>query len=27
MQRIATLDDISRGLDALCLLDPRLEKV
>jgi DNA-3-methyladenine glycosylase II len=27
MQRIATLDDISRGLDALCALDPRLEKV
>jgi DNA-3-methyladenine glycosylase II len=27
MQRIATLDDISQGLDALCLLDPRLEKV
>jgi DNA-3-methyladenine glycosylase II len=27
MQRIATLDDISQGLDALCMLDPRLEKV
>ncbi|MGX9118798.1 DNA-3-methyladenine glycosylase family protein [Mesorhizobium sp. BHbsci] len=27
MQRIATLDDIAQGLDALCLLDPRLEKV
>jgi DNA-3-methyladenine glycosylase II len=27
MQRIATLDDVSQGLDALCLLDPRLEKV
>ncbi|MER8483581.1 DNA-3-methyladenine glycosylase [Mesorhizobium sp. M1322] len=27
MQRIATLDDISQGLDALCLLDPRLTKV
>ena len=27
MQRIATLDDISQGLDALCLLDPRLAKV
>jgi DNA-3-methyladenine glycosylase II len=27
MQRIATLDDISQGLDALCLIDPRLEKV
>ncbi|CAH2400435.1 DNA-3-methyladenine glycosylase family protein [Mesorhizobium escarrei] len=27
MQRIATLDDISQGLDALCRLDPRLEKV
>ncbi|MER8828485.1 DNA-3-methyladenine glycosylase [Mesorhizobium sp. M0938] len=27
MQRIATLDDISQGLDALCLLDPRLERV
>ncbi|RWF68705.1 MAG: DNA-3-methyladenine glycosylase 2 family protein, partial [Mesorhizobium sp.] len=24
MQRIATLDDIAQGLDALCLLDPRL---
>ncbi|TIP98032.1 MAG: DNA-3-methyladenine glycosylase 2 family protein, partial [Mesorhizobium sp.] len=24
MQRIATLDDISQGLDALCRLDPRL---
>lgn len=27
MRRIATLDDISRGLDALGVLDPRLEKV
>jgi DNA-3-methyladenine glycosylase II len=27
MQRIASLDDIAQGLDALCLLDPRLEKV
>src|SRR4029078_7204022 len=27
MQRIATSDDIARGLDALCLIDPRLEKV
>lgn len=27
MQRIASLDDIAAGLDALCLLDPRLEKV
>ena len=27
MQRIATLDDIARGLDALCIIDPRLEKV
>jgi len=27
MQRIATLDDIAHGLDALCTLDPRLEKV
>ncbi|TIP23974.1 MAG: DNA-3-methyladenine glycosylase 2 family protein [Mesorhizobium sp.] len=27
MQRIATLDDIAQGLNALCLLDPRLEKV
>lgn len=27
MQRIATLDDIAQGLDALCRLDPRLEKV
>ncbi len=27
MQRIATLDDISQGLDALCALDPRLQKV
>ncbi|TIL74146.1 MAG: DNA-3-methyladenine glycosylase 2 family protein, partial [Mesorhizobium sp.] len=26
MQRIATSDDVSQGLDALCLLDPRLEK-
>lgn len=27
MQRIATLDDVERGLDALCLIDPRLGKV
>jgi DNA-3-methyladenine glycosylase II len=27
MQRIATLDDVSRGLDALVALDPRLEAV
>lgn len=27
MQRIASLDDISRGLDALVALDPRLERV
>jgi DNA-3-methyladenine glycosylase II len=27
MQRIATLDDVSRGLDALVVLDPRLEPV
>jgi DNA-3-methyladenine glycosylase II len=27
MQRIATPDDVSRGLDALCALDPRLEMV
>jgi DNA-3-methyladenine glycosylase II len=27
MQRIATPEDVSRGLDALCLLDPRLETV
>jgi DNA-3-methyladenine glycosylase II len=27
MQRIANLDDVARGLDALCLIDPRLEKV
>ena len=27
MRRISTLDDISAGLDALCRLDPRLEKV
>ncbi|TIT39527.1 MAG: DNA-3-methyladenine glycosylase 2 family protein, partial [Mesorhizobium sp.] len=27
MQRIATLDDVERGLDALCIIDPRLEKV
>ena len=27
MQRIASLDDIAAGLDALCLIDPRLEKV
>lgn len=27
MQRIATLDDVSRGLDALCRIDPRLENV
>jgi len=27
MQRIATLEDIGRGLDALCALDPRLETV
>ncbi|RUY67272.1 DNA-3-methyladenine glycosylase 2 family protein, partial [Mesorhizobium sp. M7A.F.Ca.CA.001.05.1.1] len=27
MQRIATSDDIARGLDALCVIDPRLEKV
>jgi DNA-3-methyladenine glycosylase II len=27
MQRISTLDDISAGLDALCVIDPRLEKV
>jgi DNA-3-methyladenine glycosylase II len=27
MQRISTLDDVSAGLDALCAIDPRLEKV
>jgi DNA-3-methyladenine glycosylase II len=27
MQRIATLDDIAHGLDALCMLDPRLASV
>lgn len=27
MVRIATLDDVARGLDALCVLDPRLETV
>ncbi|MDX8478974.1 DNA-3-methyladenine glycosylase [Mesorhizobium sp. VK24D] len=27
MQRIASLDDIAAGLDALCVIDPRLEKV
>ncbi|OQM75470.1 DNA-3-methyladenine glycosylase family protein [Manganibacter manganicus] len=27
MQRIATLDDVSRGLDALCRIDPRLTAV
>lgn len=27
MQRIATLDDVTRGLDALCALDPRLQAV
>ncbi|CCV05168.1 conserved hypothetical protein [Mesorhizobium metallidurans STM 2683] len=27
MQRIANLDDIAEGLDALCLIDPRLERV
>jgi DNA-3-methyladenine glycosylase II len=27
MQRIATPDDISRGLDTLCAIDPRLERV
>jgi DNA-3-methyladenine glycosylase II len=27
MQRIATLDDIARGLDTLCTIDPRLERV
>lgn len=27
MQRIASLDDIAAGLDALCRLDPRLETV
>src|SRR5881275_2998077 len=27
MQRIVTLDDIARGLDALCVIDPRLQKV
>lgn len=27
MQRIASLDDIAAGLDALCRLDPRLEAV
>jgi len=27
VQRIASLDDIAAGLDALCLIDPRLEKV
>ncbi|MER8463656.1 DNA-3-methyladenine glycosylase [Mesorhizobium sp. M1396] len=27
MQRIVTSDDIARGLDALCVIDPRLEKV
>ncbi|AZO50802.1 MAG: DNA-3-methyladenine glycosylase 2 family protein [Mesorhizobium sp.] len=27
MQRIASVDDIARGLDALCRIDPRLETV
>ena len=27
MQRISTLDDIAAGLDALCVIDPRLDKV
>ena len=27
MQRIFTLDDIAAGLDALCVIDPRLERV
>lgn len=27
MRRIATLDDVSRGLDALCVIDPRLARV
>ncbi|SFP22525.1 DNA-3-methyladenine glycosylase II [Mesorhizobium sp. NFR06] len=27
MQRIASLDDIATGLDALCRIDPRLERV
>ena len=27
MQRIASLDDIAQGLDALCQIDPRLQKV
>ena len=27
MRRISTLDDIAASLDALCLIDPRLEKV
>ncbi|RWL18440.1 MAG: DNA-3-methyladenine glycosylase 2 family protein, partial [Mesorhizobium sp.] len=27
MQRIASLDDIATGLDALCRIDPRLEPV
>ncbi|TIU62289.1 MAG: DNA-3-methyladenine glycosylase 2 family protein, partial [Mesorhizobium sp.] len=27
MQRIASLDDIATGLDALCRIDPRLETV
>ena len=27
MQRIFTLDDIAAGLDALCVIDPRLDKV
>lgn len=27
MQRIATLDDVSQGLDALCRIDPRLAAV
>jgi DNA-3-methyladenine glycosylase II len=27
MQRISTLDDITTGLDALCVADPRLERV
>jgi DNA-3-methyladenine glycosylase II len=27
MQRISTLDDVAAGLDALCVIDPRLAKV
>ena len=27
MKRISTLDDIAAGLDALCVIDPRLDKV